>query len=160
MNIELVSDVMSFGGRQQRYKHHSEQLACDMHFSIYLPPQAQQQQVPVLYWLSGLTCTDENFVQKAGAQQAAASYGVALIAADTSPRGEHVPDDPDGAYDFGLGAGFYVDATQLPWSSHYQMYSYYTDELPTCLQQVAQLDLARQSISGHSMGGHGARPSP
>ncbi len=156
MTIDLVSDVMSFGGRQQRYRHHSEQLACDMHFSIYLPPQAQQQQVPVLYWLSGLTCTDENFVQKAGAQQAAATYGVALIAADTSPRGEHVPDDPDGAYDFGLGAGFYVDATQLPWSSHYHMYTYYTDELPTCLQQVAELDLARQSISGHSMGGHGA----
>ncbi|XOV85693.1 MAG: S-formylglutathione hydrolase [bacterium] len=154
--MKIVSDVMSFGGRQMRYQHNSAALHCDMHFSLYLPPQANNGPVPMLYWLSGLTCTDENFVQKAGAQQWAAQYGIALIAPDTSPRGEHVPDDPEGAYDFGLGAGFYLDATQPPWSEHYNMYSYLTVELPALLGSIEQLDSSRQSISGHSMGGHGA----
>lgn len=156
MSLEIVGDVKSFAGRQIRYRHHSQLLNCDMHFSVYLPPQANQAPVPVLYWLSGLTCTDENFVQKAGAQQWAAEYGIAVIAPDTSPRGDDVPDDPEGAYDFGLGAGFYVDATQAPWSEHYRMYSYITEELPALLASIDQLDGSRQSISGHSMGGHGA----
>lgn len=156
MSLKIVSDVMSFGGRQIRYQHNSPLLHCDMHFSVFLPPQANDQPVPMLYWLSGLTCNDENFVQKAGAQQWAAQSGIALIAPDTSPRGTEVPDDPDGAYDFGLGAGFYVDATQAPWSEHYRMYSYITVELPSLLASIEQLDSTRQSISGHSMGGHGA----
>lgn len=147
---------MSFGGRQLRYKHNSPLLHCDMHFSVYLPPLANEKPVPILYWLSGLTCNDENFVQKAGAQQWAAEYGIALIAPDTSPRGADIPDDPEGAYDFGLGAGFYVDATEAPWSENYHMYSYITVELPNLLTSIEQLDSTRQSISGHSMGGHGA----
>lgn len=156
MSLKIVADVKSFDGRQIRYLHHSQLLNCDMHFSVYLPPQVNQAPVPVLYWLSGLTCNDENFVQKAGAQQWAAEYGIAVIAPDTSPRGADVPDDPEGAYDFGLGAGFYVDATQTPWSEHYRMYSYITEELPALLATIEQLDCSRQSISGHSMGGHGA----
>jgi S-formylglutathione hydrolase len=127
-----------------------------MHFSVYLPPAAETGRVPVLYWLSGLTCTDENFVQKAGAQQYAARHGVAIVAPDTSPRGEGVPDDPDAAYDFGLGAGFYVNATQPPWSQHYRMYDYMVDELPTLVTANLPLDGERVGISGHSMGGHGA----
>ncbi len=156
MSLKIAADVKSFGGRQIRYMHHSQLLNCDMHFSVYLPPQASEGPVPSLYWLSGLTCNDENFVQKAGAQQWAAEYGIAIIAPDTSPRGADVPDDPEGAYDFGLGAGFYVDATQAPWSEHYRMYSYITEELPALLATIDQLDSSRQSISGHSMGGHGA----
>ncbi|MEO0618466.1 MAG: S-formylglutathione hydrolase, partial [Pseudomonadota bacterium] len=112
--------------------------------------------VPVLYWLSGLTCTDENFTQKAGAQRYAEEHGIAIVAPDTSPRGENVPDDPDGAYDFGLAAGFYVDATQEPWASHYQMYSYVTRELPQTVSSNLPIDTGRAAISGHSMGGHGA----
>jgi S-formylglutathione hydrolase len=127
-----------------------------MTFSIYLPPQAEQGPVPVLYWLSGLTCTDENFVQKAGAQQHAAKHGIAIVCADTSPRGEGVADDPEGAYDMGLGAGFYVNATEEPWAKHYQMYSYIVEELPTLINVEFPMDSARASISGHSMGGHGA----
>lgn len=127
-----------------------------MHFSVYLPPAAELGPVPVLYWLSGLTCTDENFVQKAGAQQYAAEHGVAIVAPDTSPRGEDVPDDPDAAYDFGLGAGFYVNATQAPWSRHYRMYDYIVDELPALACANLPLDGARAGIFGHSMGGHGA----
>ena len=154
--LEKISDVRCFGGRQLRYKHTSASLDCDMHFSIYLPPQAEQGSVPVLYWLSGLTCTDENFVTKAGAQQAAAEHGIAIVAPDTSPRGEGVPDDPDGAYDFGLGAGFYVNATEAPWSQHYRMYDYIVDELPTLIAEYFPVDVARSGIFGHSMGGHGA----
>ena len=125
-------------------------------FSIYLPPQAEQGSVPVLYWLSGLTCTDENFVQKAGAQQHAAEHGIAIVCPDTSPRGEGVADDPEGAYDMGLGAGFYVNATEQPWAKHYQMYSYIVEELPALINSQFPVDGARASISGHSMGGHGA----
>jgi S-formylglutathione hydrolase len=153
--MEKIAENRSFGGQQQRYRHRSQVLDCDMHFSLYLPPQAGAVTVPLLTWLSGLTCTDENFVHKAGAQRAAAAHGVAILAPDTSPRGEGVPDAPDGAYDLGLGAGFYVNATQKPWDLHYRMADYVLDELPSLL--VGQpVDLARQSIFGHSMGGHGA----
>ena len=154
--VELVDEHACFDGRQQRYRHSSAVLDCDMHFSLFLPPQADDAPVPLLTWLSGLTCTDENFVQKAGAQRAAAQHGVALLAPDTSPRGEGVPDDPEGAYDLGLGAGFYVNATESPWNSHYRMYDYVVDELPSLLHGVDALDMQRQGIFGHSMGGHGA----
>ena len=157
MQIEIIAENRCFDGRQLKLKHHSKVLGCDMTFSVYLPPQARFGEVPVIYWLSGLTCTDDNFVQKAGAQQYAAETGVAIICPDTSPRGEGVPDDPEGAYDFGLGAGFYVDATQAPWSEHYHMYSYITQELPSILDHSdLPLDTAVCSIMGHSMGGHGA----
>jgi S-formylglutathione hydrolase len=127
-----------------------------MHFSLYLPPQAEERAVPLLIWLSGLTCTDENFVIKAGAQRYAAEHGIAVLAPDTSPRGDAVPADPEGAWDFGLGAGFYVNATQAPWNSHYRMYDYVCSELPAMLGSHPGLDMQRQAISGHSMGGHGA----
>jgi S-formylglutathione hydrolase len=156
MTLEKIGANHSFGGQQLRYKHQSAVLNCEMTFSIYLPPQAEQGPVPVLYWLSGLTCTDENFVQKAGAQQHAAKHGIAIVCPDTSPRGEGVADDPEGAYDMGLGAGFYVNATEEPWAKHYQMYSYIVEELPTLINAEFPVDSARASISGHSMGGHGA----
>lgn len=149
-----------FGGRQLRYSHASTVLGCDMTFSIFLPPQVEQggsaNRVPVVYWLSGLTCTDENFVSKAGAQRYAAELGLIIVAPDTSPRGEGVPDDPDSAYDFGLGAGFYVNATQEPWRQHYRMYDYIVDELPALIAEAFPVDSSRVGISGHSMGGHGA----
>ncbi|QFU75621.1 S-formylglutathione hydrolase [Halioglobus maricola] len=154
--MELIAENRSFGGRQLRYSHRSEVLACDMIFAVYLPPQAEQGPVPVLYWLSGLTCTDENFVTKAGAQRYAAEHGIAIVAPDTSPRGEGVADDPDGAYDFGLGAGFYVNATEAPFAANYQMYDYVVSELPALVEAELPLDPKRQAISGHSMGGHGA----
>lgn len=156
MSFEQIGNNKCFGGRQLRYRHRSEVLDCDMVFSVYLPLQAEQGKVPVLYWLSGLTCTDENFVTKAGAQRYAAEHGIAIVAPDTSPRGESVPDDPDGAYDFGLGAGFYVDATREPWKHHYRMYSYIVDELPALINGEFPVDSDRCAISGHSMGGHGA----
>ena len=145
-----------FGGEQLQFTHASESCKCTMTFSIYLPPQAKSAKVPVVWWLSGLTCTDQNFVTKAGAQGPASELGVAVIAPDTSPRGEGVPDDPDGAYDFGLAAGFYVNATQAPFAEHYQMYSYITQELPALVGAEFPLDMDRQGIFGHSMGGHGA----
>jgi S-formylglutathione hydrolase len=154
--MEQIDEHRSFGGRQLRFSHRSEALECSMNFSVYLPPAAETDRVPVLYWLSGLTCTDENFVQKAGAQQYAARHGVAIVAPDTSPRGEGVPDDPEAAYDFGLGAGFYVDATQPPWSRHYRMYEYVVTELPALVCANLPLDGDRAGIFGHSMGGHGA----
>ena len=151
--LTLVQEQKCFGGRQVRYKHQSAVLNCDMQFSVFLPPQAAERKVPALYWLSGLTCSDENFSVKAGAQRVAAELGIALIIPDTSPRGDGVADDP--AYDLGQGAGFYVNATQAPWAQHYQMYDYILTELPTLLE--AQLPLSDQrAISGHSMGGHGA----
>ena len=153
--MELLSENTCFAGKQQRYQHQSVVNDCLMTFSIYLPPQAETQQVPVLYWLSGLTCTDENFVTKAGAQQYAARYGIAIVCPDTSPRGEQVADDENSAYDFGLGAGFYVNATQAPWSSHYQMYDYVVKELPAIIKEHFPVN-SNQAISGHSMGGHGA----
>ena len=154
--MEQVAENRCFGGRQLRFSHRSDSLGCAMNFSVYLPPAAEQDAVPVLYWLSGLTCTDENFVTKAGAQQYAAAAGVAIVAPDTSPRGEDVPDDPEGAYDFGHGAGFYVNATRAPWSTHYHMYDYVVQELPRLVTSALPLDGERAGIFGHSMGGHGA----
>lgn len=156
MTIENLSQAKVFGGWHKQYQHSSNVLNCSMRFAIYLPPEASADNpVPVLYWLSGLTCTDENFMQKAGAFRAAAKLGIAIVAPDTSPRGEGVPDDPEGAYDFGLGAGFYVNATQAPWDKHYQMYSYIVEELPKLIEEHFPVTGVR-SISGHSMGGHGA----
>lgn len=154
--MELISENRCFGGHQQRYKHHSSVLDCEMFFSVYLPPQAEQVSVPVLYWLSGLTCTDENFIQKAAAQRYASEHGVAIVAPDTSPRGDQIPDDTDGAYDFGLGAGFYVNATEPPFNKNYRMYDYVVQELPALVQQHFPVIVEKQGIFGHSMGGHGA----
>lgn len=154
--MELLSSNKSFGGWHQRYKHHSAVLSCEMVFAVYLPPQVEQgQRLPVLYWLSGLTCTDENFMQKAGAQRWAAELGLILVAPDTSPRGPGVPSDPEGAWDFGLGAGFYLNATQQPWAKHYQMHDYVVHELPALIEAKVPVTDQR-GISGHSMGGHGA----
>ncbi|MFD2262173.1 S-formylglutathione hydrolase [Lacibacterium aquatile] len=154
--MELVSQNKVFGGAHRRYRHRSATLGCDMVFAVFLPPQALAgEKVPVLYWLSGLTCTDENFMQKAGAFRTAADLGLAIVAPDTSPRGEGVPGDPDGSWDFGLGAGFYVDATQEPWSKHYRMHDYVVNELPALVEAEFPVTGLR-SISGHSMGGHGA----
>lgn len=156
MTLEVISSNKSFGGWLNRYRHRSPVLGCDMHFSIYLPPQAGQgEPLPVLYWLSGLTCTDENFMQKAGAQRMAAELGLVLVAPDTSPRGSEVPGDPDGAWDFGLGAGFYLNATQQPWAQHYHMHDYVVQELPALIEANFPVS-QRRGISGHSMGGHGA----
>lgn len=152
---EQLAANRSFGGWHRRFRHRSAVLGCDMVFAIYLPPQAEAGPVPVLYWLSGLTCTDENFMQKAGAQRLAAELGIAIVAPDTSPRGTGVPGDPDGAWDFGLGAGFYLDATEEPWRRHYRMYEYVVEELPALVEAHFPVSDAR-SISGHSMGGHGA----
>ncbi len=154
--MQKISDIRCFGGHQQRYQHHSGSLNCEMNFSVYLPPLAEQKPVPAIFWLSGLTCSDENFVQKAGAQRYASEHGVAMIAADTSPRGEAIPDDPDDEWDFGIGAGFYVNATQEPWRKNYQMYDYICEELPELIFKQLPLDASRQSMMGHSMGGHGA----
>lgn len=154
MNLDIISSNKSFGGWHKQYRHRSNVLGCEMRFAIYLPPQALTgQKVPVLYWLSGLTCTDENFMQKAGAQRVAAELGIALVAPDTSPRGEGIPDDP--GYDLGMGAGFYVNATQTPWRDHYHMYDYVTRELPELIETHFPVS-TRRAISGHSMGGHGA----
>ncbi|GAB7126609.1 S-formylglutathione hydrolase [Silvimonas sp. JCM 19000] len=142
------------GGWQHRFAHHSDVLACDMKFAVYLPPQATaHHKVPVLYWLSGLTCTEENFIQKAGAQRMAAQLGLAIVCPDTSPRGEHVPNDP--AYDLGQGAGFYLNATQAPWAAHYRMHDYVVHELPALIEAELPV-LPQRGIAGHSMGGHGA----
>ena len=155
VSIELISRNKMFGGTHCRYQHNSHVNNCAMTFAIYLPPQADQQAVPVLYWLSGLTCNDENFSHKAGAQKIAAELGIALVMPDTSPRGEGVADDSEGAYDCGLGAGFYLNATQQPWVKHYHMYDYVVRELPDIVQSHFNVN-DRCSISGHSMGGHGA----
>ncbi|MCK6410424.1 MAG: S-formylglutathione hydrolase [Thauera sp.] len=152
---EQIAANRSFGGWHRRYRHRSTVLDCDMVFALYLPPQAEAGPVPALYWLSGLTCTDENFMQKAGAQRLAAELGIAIVAPDTSPRGTAVPGDPDGAWDFGLGAGFYVNATEEPWSRHYRMHDYVVEELPALVEAHFPVSDAR-AISGHSMGGHGA----
>ncbi|MDO6568199.1 S-formylglutathione hydrolase [Alteromonas sp. 1_MG-2023] len=154
--MQLISENRAFGGRHLRYSHDAKSTDCSMTFAIFLPPFASAEKpVPVLYWLSGLTCNDQNFMQKAGAMKLAAELGMAIVAPDTSPRGEGVPDDDNGAYDFGLGAGFYVNATQAPWKQNYQMYSYVTEELPSVIEQNFPVTKER-AISGHSMGGHGA----
>jgi S-formylglutathione hydrolase len=154
MGVENVSSNKSFGGWHKQYSHDSEVLKCPMRFAVYLPPQtASGQKVPVLYWLSGLTCTDENFMQKAGAHRLAAELGIAIVAPDTSPRGEDVANDE--GYDLGQGAGFYVNATQAPWSDHYRMYDYVVNELPRLVESLFPVSDQR-AIAGHSMGGHGA----
>lgn len=151
--MERVERRACFGGWQDVYKHESSVLNCSMQFAVYLPPQAAHEKLPVLYWLSGLTCTEQNFITKAGAQRYAAEHGVVLVAPDTSPRGNDVA-DADG-YDLGLGAGFYVNATRAPWDRHYRMYDYVTQELPALVEGNFPVNDAR-AISGHSMGGHGA----
>ncbi len=153
--VTLVSESRCFGGVQRIYSHASRETQCVMRFGAYLPPQAQSARVPLVYWLSGLTCTEENFVVKAGAQRVAAELGVAVIAPDTSPRGLNIPGEAE-SYDLGAGAGFYVDATQPPWSRGYRMYSYVAHELPEAVASVLPVDPARAGIFGHSMGGHGA----
>lgn len=156
--IEIIERNRCFDGEQLRIRHHSQTLSCDMIFALYLPPQAATKKVPVLWWLSGLTCNDQNFVTKAGSQRIAAELGIAIIAPDTSPRGDDVPDDAGKAWDFGLGAGFYINATQAPFTKHYRMYDYVQSELPALIAKEFgdKIDTTRQSISGHSMGGHGA----
>ena len=155
-HLALISEAKCFGGRQITYQHVSAETGTPMRFAVFLPPQAEHDAVPVLWWLSGLTCTEDNFAQKAGAQRVAAELGLVLVMPDTSPRGDTVPDDPDEAFDFGLGAGFYVDAVEAPWSANYRMFSYITRELPALIGAYTPADMTRQSISGHSMGGHGA----
>lgn len=152
--FETLSTAKCFGGVQGVYRHQSASCACPMTFGLFLPPQAEAGPVPVLWYLSGLTCTHENAMVKAGAQQAAAEAGVALVFPDTSPRGEGVADDE--AFDLGQGAGFYVDATEAPWAPHFRMKSYVRDELPALVCDRFPLDSARQGVTGHSMGGHGA----
>ena len=154
MSIECLTSNKVAGGWHKQYNHQSSALQCPMRFAIYLPPQAtSNHKVPVLYWLSGLTCTDENFMQKSGVQAIAAELGIAIVAPDTSPRGEGVADDE--SYDLGQGASFYVNATQAPWNRHYHMYDYIVDELPAFIEATFPVTNKR-SIAGHSMGGHGA----
>lgn len=154
-SLTQVSSNYCFGGWQHAYRHASNTTNCEMTFGIYLPPQAETQTCPVLYWLSGLTCTEQNFITKAGAQAYAAKYGIAIVAPDTSPRGCNLPGEDDD-WDFGSGAGFYVNATQAPWSQHYRMYDYVVSELPTLIKEQFPVDDSRKGIFGHSMGGHGA----
>jgi S-formylglutathione hydrolase len=152
--MKTVSESAAFGGVQSVFSHASEVCGCDMTFAVYLPPQARSGPVPVLWYLSGLTCTHENAMVKAGAQGWAARHGIALVFPDTSPRGSDVADDA--AFDLGQGAGFYVDATQSPWAPHFRMWSYITEELPTLIFRNFDLEEGAQGITGHSMGGHGA----
>jgi S-formylglutathione hydrolase len=155
MTLEVVSEARCFEGRQLTYKHKSAACACDMQFAAFLPPAAEKAPVPALYWLSGLTCTEENFSVKSGAQRYAAELGLALIIPDTSPRGVDLPGE-DEFINVGTGAGFYLNATESPWSAHYRMYDYISDELVQVVNDNLPVDAARKSISGHSMGGHGA----
>lgn len=153
--LECISSHACHGGEQRFYRHESQTIGLPMKFSVYLPPQAAHGRVPALFYLAGLTCTEETFPIKAGAQQFAAQHGLALVAPDTSPCGAGVPGETD-AWDFGVGAGFYVDATEAPWSTHYRMYSYIVDELRETVIGELPIDGARLGIFGHSMGGHGA----
>ncbi len=155
MALTTLKQIRLHGGTQGVYSHASSETDCTMEFSVYEPPQAKDGPLPVLYWLSGLTCTWANFTEKAGAQRYAAEHGVIIVAPDTSPRGVNIPGEDD-SYDFGSAAGFYVDATQEPWAAHYRMYSYVTKELPTLINENFHVDDARVGIFGHSMGGHGA----
>ncbi|MGB3493703.1 MAG: S-formylglutathione hydrolase [Elainellaceae cyanobacterium] len=154
-SLTLRSQSACFGGSTRFYSHSSTACQGEMKFAVYVPPQAQTTAVPVLYFLSGLTCTDENFMTKAGAQRYAAEHGMMLVAPDTSPRDAGISGEDD-SWDFGTGAGFYVDATESPWSKHYRMYSYVTEELPQLIAANFPADMERQGIFGHSMGGHGA----
>jgi len=151
--MQRIERHACFGGWQEVWRHESATLGCAMNVGVYLPPQAADGPCPVLYWLSGLTCTEQNFITKAGAQRYAAEHGLILVAPDTSPRGDGVPDGE--GYDLGLGAGFYVNATRAPWATHYRMHDYVVDELPTLVEAHFPANAAR-AISGHSMGGHGA----
>ncbi|MFT5259756.1 MAG: S-formylglutathione hydrolase [Saprospiraceae bacterium] len=153
--METKNLQQCFGGSQGSYEHASEATQTPMRFSVFQPPQAKTSKTPVLWYLSGLTCTEENFTVKGGAQRVAAELGVTVIAPDTSPRGAGIAGE-DESYDLGTGAGFYVDATQAPWNSHYKMYSYITEELPALVAENFNVDMSRQGITGHSMGGHGA----
>ena len=156
MALELVSSARSFGGRQNVYRHTSRETGTEMVFSAYLPPQAEQGPCPVVWYLSGLTCTHANVTEKGQFQRTCAELGLVFIAPDTSPRGAGVPDDPQGTWDYGLGAGFYVDAAEAPWAANYRMESYVADELPALIASELPVDISRQGIMGHSMGGHGA----
>ena len=156
MTIETVSTNQSFGGVQGVYRHASSATGTDMMFSVFVPPHEEGATLPVVWYLSGLTCTHANVTEKGEYRRLCSELGLIFVAPDTSPRGEGVADDPDGAYDFGLGAGFYVDATQEPYSRHYRMWSYVTQELPDIVADHFPVDRDRQSIMGHSMGGHGA----
>ena len=156
MKLEQVSAAKSFDGIQGVYRHASAETGTDMTFSVYVPAHEEGETLPVIWWLSGLTCTHANVTEKGEFRAACAKHRLIFVAPDTSPRGDIVPDDPDGAYDFGLGAGFYVDATQDPWAANYRMWSYVTRELPDLVFAHFPADRARQGIMGHSMGGHGA----
>ena len=157
MNLDTVSVTRAHGGTQHVVSHRSRATGTDMTFSVFVPPQADDGRLcPVVWSLSGLTCSHANVTEKGEYRRACAELGLIFVAPDTSPRGEGVPDDPAGAYDFGLGAGFYVDATEAPFATHYKMYSYVTDELPDSVASAFPVDLERQGITGHSMGGHGA----
>ncbi|MDH5394050.1 MAG: S-formylglutathione hydrolase [Gammaproteobacteria bacterium] len=153
--MQCIESIKEFGGYLNRYTHDSTACHCKMTFSVYLPPQAKTANVPALYWLSGLTCTDDNARVKAGAQRYAAEHGIAIIFPDTSPRGDDVADEAE-RYDLGKGAGFYLNASQPPWSSHYHMYDYINTELPALVEASLPLIAGVKSVSGHSMGGHGA----
>ncbi|MBC8210324.1 MAG: S-formylglutathione hydrolase [Gammaproteobacteria bacterium] len=153
--MKQIESIKEFGGYLNRYQHDSSSCHCMMTFSVYLPPAAEHNKVPAVYWLSGLTCTDDNVRTKAGAQRYAAELGIALIMPDTSPRGDAVADE-ESRYDLGKGAGFYVNATQAPWAEHYQMYDYVTRELPALIEKELPVISGLKSITGHSMGGHGA----
>lgn len=154
--MERLSATQSHGGMQTVWRHASSATGTDMTFSVFVPPHDPGAMLPVVWYLSGLTCTHANVTEKGEYRRACAELGLIFVAPDTSPRGPDVPDDPDGADDFGLGAGFYVDATEPPWSANYRMWSYVTDELPALVSENFPADMARQSIMGHSMGGHGA----
>lgn len=154
MQATLQKSWKCFDGTQYVYRHAAKSTGTDMDFAVFVPKHEDGEKLPVLFFLSGLTCTWENFTTKAGAQRYAAAHRMVLVMPDTSPRGENVADDP--AYDLGQGAGFYVDATNAPWSEHYKMFSYVNEELPQLVAQIAPVDLARRGVCGHSMGGHGA----
>jgi S-formylglutathione hydrolase len=155
MSLTTLEEHRCYGGIQGVYRHDSSATQCAMEFAVYVPPQAEHGKVPVLYWLSGLTCTCANFTEKAGVQRHAAAHGLIIVAPDTSPRRVGLPGEDD-AYDFGSGAGFYVDATEQPWVRHYRMYTYVTQELPALIEASLPIDRERRGIFGHSMGGHGA----
>ncbi len=154
--MEIVSENKAYGGRQLVVRHASSATSTDMTFSIYLPPQAEAGKLPAVWYLSGLTCTHANVTEKGEYRAACADHGLIFIAPDTSPRGEGIPTAPEGEWDFGLGAGFYVDATEEPWAKNYRMWSYVIDELPALIHAEFPVDMGRQAITGHSMGGHGA----
>ena len=153
--MKTIETHLAFGGTQGVYEHDSVACACAMRFAVFTPPQAEAGPVPVVWFLSGLTCTHANFTEKAGAQRLAAELGLMVVAPDTSPRGD-APDATDGAYDLGFGAGFYLDATEPPWAGRYNMKTYVEDELPALIEAEFAADMSRQAIMGHSMGGHGA----